>query len=272
MKHDLRKEESAFPALPERASEGENASKPFETTPAAAPNSRLAELASRYEPEVFELVRNALDEGQPESAITATLKSNDFTSDEAREIVGAVVEDRRRSSNAAPSTELPAEGDLSDAQILRFVNSPSTAGWTEQELVQGLVRPGLSRRVARGAVRGVAAINLSKRYAGRAIRLAVAHCDDKPDEVVRLLNQQGLSRDEARRLVRDVAAMRTELDEGKQDLKFGNILVVVAVLVSIVTLGLGALVMFRVYFWGGHLSNRGKERVERAERLLDPAR
>jgi hypothetical protein len=94
MNYDIRKDEPAFPALPEK--EGATPVKPPETSPPAPQVSRLAELANRYEPEVFELVRDCLDEGQSEDAVVATLKSHDFGAEEARAIVQAVIEDRRR--------------------------------------------------------------------------------------------------------------------------------------------------------------------------------
>jgi hypothetical protein len=89
MKNYPRQEEPAFPALPEK--DGVTAKPP---TPLPVPS--LADLANRYEPEVFELVRDSLDDGHSQDAIVATLRSHDFASDEARTIVRAVVDDRKR--------------------------------------------------------------------------------------------------------------------------------------------------------------------------------
>jgi hypothetical protein len=95
MKYELRKNQYAPSGS--SADEGVTAG-----TPAKAPSSlpdldqcsTLADLAERYEPEVFDLVRTELDAGRTRRSIVHRLVSNDLSEEESLRIVRAVIEDR----------------------------------------------------------------------------------------------------------------------------------------------------------------------------------
>jgi hypothetical protein len=56
--------------------------------------STLAELAELYDPEVFDFVREQLNHGMSHGQAVAALCEQDFSEDESRVIVRAVIEDR----------------------------------------------------------------------------------------------------------------------------------------------------------------------------------
>jgi hypothetical protein len=98
MKYELRKDQAAFtprPAPPPDAPPSPSSSNDSDPD--------LAELATQYEPEVFDLVRSELNEGHSFGRVVQTLTTNDFAEDEARRVVQAVVDDRERRGFEPPA-------------------------------------------------------------------------------------------------------------------------------------------------------------------------
>jgi hypothetical protein len=251
MSHDIRNDEPPFPALPEWEASVE--------APADPPP--LTALATQYEPEVFDLVRNSLAAGKTESEIIATLVSNDFGAEEGQVLVRAV------------AAELALAGDTLDREVFAFVSDHLDRGIDEEEIVQGVREFGLSPADALQFVRSVSAISLAEVHRPESIRrIADLEATGKsPTEIVEELEQQGLSDAQIRRLLRDRIAILQEIKEGRQEMNRAQIAYLAALLLT----ALGCFVFTIVFaigpfLWAGKSYACGKKRVQTAESLLYP--
>jgi hypothetical protein len=256
MKYDLRIDEAPFPALPEK--EAITAVTPSAPT---RPPSPLAELAIQYEREVFDLVRNSLDQGQSEDTIVATLVSNDFAADEARIIVRAVIEDRALA------------GDALDREVFVFVSDHLNRGTDEDVIVREVCEFGLNTDVSRMFVRSVSALSLAECHRPELLHL-VADLEDAgktPKEIVEELERHDLPEAQCWRLLRDRNAMMHEVLDGRAAMNRGTQIMVVCVVLAV--LGCFVLAIFFAigpFFWGSKMHARGKLRVNAAMKLLYP--